>query len=111
MTDHTIISPNAPARQSDDQDWRRYVRKAAGILRSASSSHGSFTVTGKLALLLGEQRTPRNKDHSWDASALRDNIARALAEIEGLTWRAEHGEEAPRNASGNCGSRVATCGG
>jgi hypothetical protein len=90
-----IISPRAPARQSVDQDWRRYVRKAAGVLRSASSVRGSFTVTGKLAPLLAQQRTPM-RDRSWNARALRDNVAKALAEIDGLMRAAASGDEAAK---------------
>ena len=62
---------------------------------SASAIHGRFTVTGKLALLLAEQRTPRTKDgRGWNTRALRaDNVARALAEIDALMFRAEFGDE------------------
>jgi hypothetical protein len=95
MPGDEIISPRAPARQSADQDWRSYVRKAAGVLRSASSVHGSFTVTGKLALLLAQQRTAM-RDRSWNARALRDNVAKALAEIDGLMRAAASGDEAAK---------------
>ena len=89
-----IISRGAPAAQPGGKPDSRYIRKAAGILRSASAIHGRFTVTGKLALLLAEQRTPRTKDgRGWNTRALRDNVARALAEIDALMFRAESGDE------------------
>ena len=78
-----IIPSGTPARLIASEDWRDYIRKAAGVLRTASSVHGSFTVTGKLALLLAQQRTPRSSDgRGWNARALRDNVAKALAEID-----------------------------
>jgi hypothetical protein len=68
------------------------------------SSHGAFTVTGKLALLLAEQRTPLGKappggGPGWNSRALRDNIARALAEIDGLMHLVAHGREDAREAA------------
>jgi hypothetical protein len=96
MSGDEIISPRAPAAQPGGQPDTYYIRKAAGVLRSASSSHGRFTVTGRLAFELAKQRTPRNEDRSWNERALRHNIARALAEIDTYMSRATGGDEAAK---------------
>jgi hypothetical protein len=92
MTAAEVIPPRAPARLNDkERPDTHYMRAAAGVLRSASARRGAFTVTGRLALLLAKQRTPQDECGAWDARALRDNTARALAEIDTLMLRVEAG--------------------
>ena len=95
MTGDDITPPGAPAWPADTaKPASRYIRKAAGMLRSAAAQRGQFTVAGKLALLLAEQRTPKDERGAWKSDELRDNIARALAEIDGLVQSAALGSEA-----------------
>jgi hypothetical protein len=99
MTDGQIISPGAPALRNDGKP-DGYRRKAAGVLRSAMAHRrGTFTVAGKLALLLARQRTPRSKHGGWEQRALLDSVAAALAEIDDLIDLVANGGEDVREAA------------
>jgi hypothetical protein len=80
-----------------------YQSKAASILRQGEIELGRgprprhtarFTAIGRLAFLLAQDRTPRTKDgHAWNAKALQESVAVALAEIDDLVRAARTGDK------------------